>query len=183
MSKIKVDEIVNEVGDAGPQFPNGVVGGFTVDGSLLDDGVDSLTVDGSVKVNGSLGIEEIIEKVTPQTTTTGTIDFDFLTQAIENYTVDQTADRTINFRGDADTALNDVMVVDQSMTCSVTMAQGSTAYYLSAYQIDGYAVTPKWSGGSAPTGGNASGVDVYTFTIIKTADATFTVLASQSQYA
>jgi hypothetical protein len=63
------------------------------------------------------------------------------------------------------------------------MPQGSTAYYLNAYQVDGSAVTPKWSGGSAPTEGNASGIDVYTFTIIKTANATFTVLASQTQYA
>jgi hypothetical protein len=63
------------------------------------------------------------------------------------------------------------------------LTQGSTAYYLNAYQVDGSTVTPKWSGGEAPTEGNASGIDVYTFTIIKTADATFTVLASQTQFA
>ena len=163
MSTIKVDTITDELGTGGPSLPNGVVGGLTV--------------------SGSLGVEEVLEKVTPQTSTTGTIDFDFLTQAIENYTVDQTANRTINFRGDGSNDLNDVMSVDQSMTCSVTMAQGSTAYYLNAYQVDGTAVTPKWSGGDAPTEGNASGIDSYTFTIIKTADATFTVLASLTQYA
>jgi hypothetical protein len=69
------------------------------------------------------------------------------------------------------------------MTFAVLATQGSTAYYLNAYQVDGSAVTPKWQGGSAPTGGNASGIDVYTFTIIKTAAATFTVLASQTQFA
>ena len=63
------------------------------------------------------------------------------------------------------------------------MTQGSTAYYLNAYQIDGSSVTPKWQGGSAPTAGNASSIDSYSFTIIKTADATFTVLASQTQFA
>ena len=63
------------------------------------------------------------------------------------------------------------------------MTQGSTAYYLNAYQVDGSSVTPKWQGGSAPTGGNASSIDSYTFTIIKTADATFTVLASQTKFA
>jgi hypothetical protein len=63
------------------------------------------------------------------------------------------------------------------------MTQGSTAYYLNAYQVDGVSVTPKWQGGTAPAGGNASSIDSYNFTIIKTADATFTVLASQTQFA
>ncbi len=174
MSTLRVDTITDKAGTGGPEFPNGVTGGLTLSGSL-----DA----GGLTLSGSLNIEEVLEKVTPQTSTTGNIDFDFLTQAIENYTVDQTANRTVNFRGDSSTTLNDVMSVDQSMTCTLAMAQGSTAYYLNAYQVDGTAVTPKWSGGSAPTEGNASGIDVYTFTIIKTADATFTVLASQTQYA
>lgn len=131
----------------------------------------------------ALSIEEVKEKVTPETSTTGVINFDCLTQAIENYTVDQTANRTINFRGDASTSLDSVMATDESMTFSIIMKQGSTAYYLNAYQIDGSAVTPKWSGGTAPAAGNASSLDVYTFTIIKTASATFTVLASLTQYA
>ena len=50
-------------------------------------------------------------------------------------------------------------------------------------QIDGNSVTPKWSGGTAPTAGNASSIDVYTFVVIKTASATFTVLASQTKFA
>ena len=130
-----------------------------------------------------LDIEEVKEKVTAQTSTTGTINFDFLTQAIENYTADQTANRTINFRGDSSTTLNNTMDTGQSMTCTIIMKQGSTAYYLNAYQIDGTTITPEWSGGTAPSAGNASSLDVYTFTIIKTASATFTVLASQTQFA
>jgi len=148
--------------------------GVDITGTAVTDGVT---------VDGPLDIEEVKEKVTAQTSTTGTINFDFLTQAIENYTANQTANRTINFRGDGSTTLNATMAIGQSMTCSIIMKQGTTAYYLNAYQIDGSTVTPEWSGGSAPSAGNASSLDVYTFTIIKTADATFTVLASQSQYA
>lgn len=159
MSVLRVNEIKDQAGTSGPEFPNGLV------------------------VNGPLDVEEILEKVTPKTSTTGAINFDFLTQAIETYTADQTANRTINFRGDSSTTLNASMAANQSISCSVTMAQGTTAYYLNAYQVDGTAVTPKWSGGSAPSAGNASGIDVYSFTIIKTADATFTVLASQTQFA
>jgi hypothetical protein len=58
-----------------------------------------------------------------------------------------------------------------------------TAYYNSAVTIDGNSVTPKWQGGSAPTSGNASSVDSYTFVIIKTGSAAFTVLASQTKFA
>jgi glutamate mutase epsilon subunit len=79
--------------------------------------------------------------------------------------------------------VNSNLAVGQSVTASILLTQGSTAYYLNAYQVDGSTVTPKWSGGSAPTAGNASGIDSYSFTIIKTADATFTVLASQTQFA
>jgi hypothetical protein len=60
--------------------------------------------------------------------------------------------------------------------------QGGTAYYNSAYQIDGTAVTPKWQGGTAPTSGNASGLDIYTYTITKTANATYTVIAAVTQF-
>jgi hypothetical protein len=63
------------------------------------------------------------------------------------------------------------------------MKQGSTAYYLNTYQIDGSSVTPEWQGGSAPSSGNSNSIDAYVFTIIKTAASTYTVLASQGQYA
>jgi|TARA_B100000085_G_scaffold277927_1_gene298956 hypothetical protein len=150
----------------------------TVTGNLIGSNAS-----GKVSLSGTTSIAEIIEKVTVQTSTTGTINFDFLTQAVELYTANQTANRTINFRGDGSTTLNSIMAVGESMTAAILMTQGSSAYYLNAYQVDGSSVTPEWSGGSAPSAGNASSIDSYTFTIIKTADATFTVLASQIQFA
>jgi len=129
-------------------------------------------------VNGKLDIEEVFEKVQVSTTTSGTITFPVDEYGVRLQSVNQTANRTINFSN-----VNANLGIGQSVTCAIAMAQGSTAYYLNAYQIDGSAVTPKWQGGSAPTSGNASGIDVYNFTIIKTASATFTVLASVSQFA
>ena len=134
-------------------------------------------------LNGTTKIEEVVEKVTTQASTTGTITFDCKTQAVELYTADQTANRTINFRGNGSTTLNSMLASGESITVSVAMTQGATAYYLNVYQIDGTAVTPKWQGGSAPASGNPSGIDVYTFTIIKTATDTYTVLASQTEFA
>ena len=148
--------------------------GGTMTGALI--GTD-------VTVNGTLDIEEVFEKVATTTSTASSWDFDILTQGIIFFTSNQTQNATVNFRGDASNSLNSVLGIGQSVTCTALMTQGSTAYYLNAYQVDGTAVTPKWSGGSAPTAGNPSSIDVYTFTIIKTADATFTVLASQTQFA
>ncbi len=148
--------------------------GINVTGTATTDGVT---------VDGTLDIEEVKEFVDSSTSTTGLINYNLSEYAIHNFTANQTANRTINFRGDGSTTLNSFMSTGQSMTCTAIMKQGGTAYYLNAYQIDGTTITPEWSGGSAPTEGNASSLDVYTFTIIKTADATFTVLASQTQYA
>jgi hypothetical protein len=148
--------------------------GIDVTGTALTDGVT---------VDGTLDIEEVIEKCEIGTSTTGNFNINALTGAVVFYSANQTANRQINFRGDASNTLNSIMAVGQSMTFAVLMTQGTTAYYLNAYQVDSSTVTPKWSGGSAPTAGNASGIDSYSFTIIKTADATFTVLASQTQFA
>jgi len=150
------------------------VGGITVQGATTLAGVTAT----SATVNGTLDIEEVYEKVTVQTSTTGTITFDTTAQAVELYTADQTANRTINFSN-----VNANLATGQSLSVAVLLTNGATPYYLNVYQVDGSAVTPKWQGGTAPSAGNASGIDSYNFTIIKTADATFTVLASQTQFA
>ena len=80
-------------------------------------------------------------------------------------------------------SLDSIMDTGESITIAHIVKQGGTAYYNSAVQIDGSGVTPEWQGGSAPTGGNTNSLDVYTYTVIKTADATFTVLAAQTQFA
>ena len=145
----------------------------------------AVTADSNAKVKfiGTTSLAEIIEKVDIPTSTTGTINFDFLTQAVQFYNTDQTANRTINFRGDGSNSLNSIMATGESMTCAVLMKQGGSAYYLNSYQVDGSSVTPEWSGGTAPSSGNANSVDSYVFTVIKTGDAAFTVFASQTQFA
>jgi len=141
------------------------------------------TFSGEIAVTSTASINEVIEKCTIDTSTTGTLNFDALTQAVVYLDTDQTADRTVNFRGDVSTTLDSVIATGESMTFAILATQGSTAYYLNTIQIDGTGVTPKWQGGTAPTAGNASGIDSYSFTIIKTGSATFTVLASQTQFA
>jgi len=99
------------------------------------------------------------------------------------YTTNASANWTVNFRASSGTSLNTAMSTGQSVTVAFLVTQGTTAYYNSAVQVDGASVTPKWQGGSAPTVGNVSGIDVYAYTIIKTGAAAFTVLASQTRFA
>ena len=129
-------------------------------------------------------IEQVAEKVTNSATVfTGTINFDVITQPIFNATSNASGNWTLNVRGDSSNTLNSIMDTGESITVVTIVPQGGTAYYNSTFQIDGSSVTPKWQGGSAPTEGNASSLDTYSYTIIKTADATFTVLAAQTQFA
>lgn len=116
------------------------------------------------------------------TAATGTINYDVTTQSVLYYTSNASANWTVNFRGSSGTSLNTVMSTGQSVTVVFLVTQGSTAYFNNAVQVDGSSVTPKWQGGTAPTTGNASSIDAYSYTIIKTGNAAFTVLAAQVQF-
>lgn len=114
---------------------------------------------------------------------TGTVNLDALTQPILYYTTASSANWTLNVRGSSSVTLNSLMSTGQSITVVFMVTNGATPYYQSALTVDGAAVTPKWLGGTAPTAGNANSIDVYSITLVKTASATFTALATQSRFA
>jgi hypothetical protein len=117
------------------------------------------------------------------TAATGTVNVDINTSAVKYFTSNASADWTFNFRGDGSTTLNSLLANGQSATVAFLVTNGATAYKPTVFQVDGSAVTVRWQGGTAPSAGNASSIDSYTFTIIKTASATFTVLGSQTRFA
>jgi len=118
------------------------------------------------------------------TAATGTVNMDVLTSSAWYYTSNASANWTFNFRGDSGTTLNNTLATNDSITVAFAVTQGTTAYYPTAFQIDGSSVTPKWQGGSAPSSGNASSIDLYTFTIVKTAATpTYTVFAARTKFA
>jgi hypothetical protein len=112
------------------------------------------------------------------TAATGTINFDAVTQGVLYYTSNASANWTLNVRGSSGATLDSILATGDAITVSFLVTNGSTAYRHSAMTIDGTSVTPKWSGGTAPAAGNASSIDAYSFTIIKTASATYTVLGA-----
>jgi hypothetical protein len=101
--------------------------------------------------------------------------------SVQYYTTSAANNWTLNIAFSSGTSMNTALAVGQSVTFTLVTTQGATAYYNSAVTIDGTSVTPKWVGG-APTAGNASGLDVYRYAVIKTASATYTVLASLTQF-
>lgn len=117
------------------------------------------------------------------TAATGTINYDVATQSVLYYTSNASANFTVNIRASSGTTLNAAMSTGEAITVAFLVTNGGTAYYNNAVQVDGSSVTPKWQGGSAPSSGNASSIDIYTYTVVKTASATFTVFASQTRFA
>ena len=127
------------------------------------------------------GLEEDINIVA--SAATGTINFEVATASIWYYTTNATANHTLNFRYSSTVSLNTALPVNDTITLVWLNTNGATAFRPSVIQIDGTTVTPRWQGGTAPAAGNVSSIDAYVFTIIKTASATYTVLASQTKFA
>ena len=124
-----------------------------------------------------------VEKITVSATAaTGTINFDVTTQPVLYYTSNASANFTINFRASSGTSLDTTMSTGESLTVVFINTNGSTAYYNNAITIDGTSVTPKYQGTLAWSAGTASGIDIYSYTIVKTASATFTVFTSQNAF-
>jgi hypothetical protein len=134
--------------------------------------------------NADMKTSNILETATVSATAaTGTINFDTTTQSVLYYTTNASGNFTVNFRGSSGTTLNTIMATGESLSATFLVTNGATAYYNSVVQVDGSTVTPKWQGGTAPTSGNASSIDSYTYVIIKTGSAAFTVLASVTKFA
>ena len=117
-------------------------------------------------------------------TATGTVTINSATDSVTYYTANASANWTINLRGNASLTMNNALQTGESVTSVFLNTNGTTAYYPTTIQVDGgtAGVSTKWQGGAAPTAGNASSIDAYSFTVIKTAGSAFTVLASQTQF-
>ena len=139
---------------------------------------------GRITANGETKIFGVFEGATISTTFITSFTYDVLTQAVYFQNVNLGANFTVNLRGNASTALNAALNTGESATVALITKQGNTTYYNTSVLVDGTStnVTVVYQGGSAPTAGNASSNDVYTYTALKTAASTYTVLASQTQF-
>jgi hypothetical protein len=125
------------------------------------------------------------EKVTVEAiAATGTIAYNVLSQQVLFRTTNASGNFVINIRGSLSETLSSLMDIGQSITIAFMNTNGGTAYYNTSIQIDGTTsgVTTRWQG-EAPTSGNASSVDIYSYTVIKTGATTFSVFAGQTKFA
>jgi hypothetical protein len=140
------------------------------------------TFTGSSSVIASKFVNALEGVTVSATAATGTINYDVTTQSVLYYTSNASANWTVNFRGNGSNSLDSIMATGEAITVVFLVTQNTTAYYNNAVTIDGSSVTPKYQGGSAWTSGNASSIDAYSYTIVKTGSATFTVFAAQTQF-
>jgi hypothetical protein len=172
----------------------------TFDGAVTVGGAATLgsaTVSGAALFNSTtefkagIDIQQVIEtanisaiEIGGDGTSVGNTTFDVLEGAVKYHTANVANNWTLNVRGNSTVMLDSVMSTGNTLSLSYIASQNATnTFYQTNMEIDGNAVTPKWQGNSAPTAGNADSLDVYSFTIIKTAANTYTVLGSQTQFA
>ena len=79
-------------------------------------------------------------------------------------------------------SVDSIMAIGEFISVVIILTSSASGY-ISSITIDGAPVSPLWSNANTPSEGGASGVDVYTFQIIKTAASTYTVLANSSNFA
>jgi hypothetical protein len=144
--------------------------------TLTPKGIGRVTANGNAKIFG------VAEGVTVTTTFQTTLNYDTNTQAVYFSNVAAASNFTVNLRGDSTNSLNASLAIGESVTVALLSKQNNTTYYNNVIQVDGTTITAIWQGGSTPTAGNASSTDVYSYTAIKTAASTYTVLASQTQF-
>lgn len=135
-----------------------------------------VTANGGIHFNNA----ELIEKanVTAGKLSDNT-NIDLANGMVHLFTTTETTTSTPNIRIDSSTSLDSVMAVGESIAVTI-ITTAAAAGYSTQFTIDSAAVTENWIGGAAPVGGGSSGVDIYNLSIIKTASATFTVIANFS---
>ena len=159
---------------------NTITGAVTLTGTqtLTNKTLTAPTINNATNT-GSVLISPEERTTVSATAAATTVTYDASTQGVLYYTSNATANWTLNVRGASGVTLSSILAVGDAITVSFLVTNGATAYYQTAFQIDGSAVTPKYSGGTAPASGNASSIDAYTYTIVKTAATpTYTVFGA-----
>lgn len=167
----------------------GTLTGTTLASNVVTSSLTSVGTLLALTVGGTTSVQQQLEKVTiTAAAPSGTIAYDCLTQAVQWYTSSATATWVPNFRGNSTTTLNSVMAIGQALTLVVMTTPTSASSYPTSVQIDGTTsgVTTRWQGAVVPNtsaGAITNATDVYSYTILKTANAVYTVFANVVNYA
>ena len=155
-------------------------GGIGVGGNLYVG--NELVVPGGGKMTSG-GLAYLLEKVTVTASApAASFDINLATQSVYYWTGNATANVTANIRGTATQPLNSLLATGQSLTAVLFLPNGPSNFLVANVKIDNTTVAAAYQGNAAPVLGNSNSIDIYSFTILKTADATYKVFASQTQF-
>ena len=156
--------------------------GTITTGTITTGTINNLSSGNATLTGGAM--KSLVETMNVSATAaTGNINISLADNNVVYYTTNASGNFTVNFRGNSTVTANTLLTTGQSITAVFLVTNGGTAYYNSAVQVDGVGVTPKWQGGTAPSAGNASSIDAYSYTLIKTGSGTYTVLGAQTRFA
>jgi hypothetical protein len=176
------------------QSTSGIASTSTSSGAITTQGGGGIGVGGNLYVGNefvvpgggkitSTGLAYLLEKVTVSASApSGNANVDMATQSVLYWTGNATANVTANIRGTATQPLNSLLATGQSVTAVLFLPNGPSNFLVANVRIDNTAVTPAYQGNAAPVLGNSNSIDIYSFTILKTADATYKIFASQTQF-
>ena len=101
---------------------------------------------------------------------------------VHYYTTNETTTGTPNiFSG---VGINTELAIGETISVTILSKPNNAGYYARVSIDDKLTgITTYWNGGSAPSSAESSGIDANTYQVIKTADATFDVLANTSNFA
>ena len=142
---------------------------------------------GNVTFNNYANIAALLEKATiTASAPSATTNFDVVTQAIQFYTSNSANSFILNVRGDGSTTLDSMLAVGKSVSLALLVTCSNSTHYMTSIRIDGSTtnVTTRWQGAITPSSGNASSVDIYTVTVVKTSatPASYSVFATQTRF-
>jgi hypothetical protein len=145
-------------------------------GAVTGDKLATTITTGNVNLFGATSFLSTVFETANVTTLMGANTTINVAQPLVVFTANSSANSTVNFTGLSG------MPVGNTASFTIINPNGSTAYYINTYQVDGSGTTVKWAGG-APLGGTSANTDIYSFTVIKTAATpTYNVFASVQSF-
>lgn len=155
---------------------NTITGTLIASSTITGDKLASTLTSGNVNLSGATSFLSTVFETANVTTLMGATTTINVAQPLLVFTANSSANSTVNFTGLAG------MPVGNTASFVIVNPNGSTAYYINTYQVDGNATTVKWAGG-APLGGTTANTDIYSFSVIKTsATPTYNVFASVQSF-
>ena len=100
---------------------------------------------------------------------------------VHYFTVAETTSTSPTFTFSSSVNLATKMAIGEMVSVTVIMTPNGAGYSTGVLINGSGGTTTNWVGGNAPSSGGASGVDIYSYNIIKTGSTAFVVIANLTQ--